>query len=77
VLDHDEAADVAEQFGVAFEQVRRDHLISHLLAALSATLSDRWRCDTPTSAASPPTARLRPVEPTRRVRLRGERRTVI
>jgi len=41
VLDHDEAASVAERFGVAFEQVRRDHLISHLLAALSARLSDR------------------------------------
>jgi hypothetical protein len=41
VLDNDEAAKVAERFGVAFEQVRRDHLISHLLAALGATLSDR------------------------------------
>ncbi len=41
MLDNDEAAKVAQRFGVAFEQVRRDHLISHLLAALGARLSDR------------------------------------
>lgn len=34
-LDPDELADVAEHFGVADEQVHRDHAISHLLAALS------------------------------------------
>lgn len=33
--------DVAEQFGVARAQVRRDHLISHLLATLSAHLADQ------------------------------------
>lgn len=32
---------VADRFGVAGTQVRRDHLISHLLAALSAHLGDR------------------------------------
>jgi predicted nucleotidyltransferase component of viral defense system len=35
----DEAA-VAEQFGVATTQVRRDHLISHLLGALSEHAAD-------------------------------------
>ncbi len=35
-LRRDEAATVAEQFGVAFEQVHRDHLISLILAALQA-----------------------------------------
>lgn len=35
MLDPDEAQAVAEQFGVAPDQVARDHLISHLLAALS------------------------------------------
>lgn len=39
MLDADEAAAVAEQFGVARSQVRRDHLISHLLAATSQHLS--------------------------------------
>ncbi len=39
VLDPAEAAAVAEQFGVAAAQVRRDHLISHLLAALSTHLT--------------------------------------
>ena len=34
-LDADEARAVAEQFGVAMEQVRRDHLVSHILAAIS------------------------------------------
>lgn len=35
MLDLDEAAAVAEQFGVSEEQVRRDHVLSHLLAVLS------------------------------------------
>lgn len=34
-LDVDEARTVADRFGVAIEQVRRDHLISHILAAVS------------------------------------------
>lgn len=32
---------VARQFGVANEQVERDHLISHLLAFLSRQFGDR------------------------------------
>jgi hypothetical protein len=40
VLDPAEAAAVAELFGVADEQVRRDHFISHLLAALARHLPD-------------------------------------
>jgi predicted nucleotidyltransferase component of viral defense system len=40
VLDPGEAAAVAEQFGVADEQVRRDHLLSHLLGVLSTQLPD-------------------------------------
>ncbi|MFD6397997.1 hypothetical protein [Nocardia sp. NPDC060249] len=32
----DEHDSVAVQFGVSTEQVERDHLISHLLAAISA-----------------------------------------
>jgi predicted nucleotidyltransferase component of viral defense system len=40
VLSPDDLAAVAAQFGVADSQVRRDHLISHLLAALTRTLSD-------------------------------------
>ena len=39
-LRRDEAAAVAEQFGVALEQVRRDHLISSILAALQAHADD-------------------------------------
>lgn len=35
-LRRDEAASVAHQFGVALEQVHRDHLISSILAALQA-----------------------------------------
>jgi len=35
-LRRDEAAIVAQQFGVALEQVHRDHLISSILAALQA-----------------------------------------
>jgi predicted nucleotidyltransferase component of viral defense system len=43
MLDPGEAAKVANEFGVAAEQVRRDHFISHLLAALSTVpgCSDR------------------------------------
>jgi predicted nucleotidyltransferase component of viral defense system len=40
VLSPEEAAAVADQFGVAEEQVRRDHLISHLLGALSLSHAD-------------------------------------
>lgn len=40
MLDPAEAAAVAEQFGVADDQVRRDHLLSHLLAVLSNQLPD-------------------------------------
>lgn len=40
MLDPTEAAEIAERFGVALGQVRRDHLISHLLAALTP-LADR------------------------------------
>jgi predicted nucleotidyltransferase component of viral defense system len=40
VLNPAEEHTVAEQFGVARSQVRRDHLISHLLAALSAHCAD-------------------------------------
>lgn len=39
-LDLDEARAVAERFAVAIEQVRRDHLISHVLAAISRTHRD-------------------------------------
>src|SRR5438034_1286414 len=35
-LRRDEAATVAQQFGVALEQVHRDHLISSILVALQA-----------------------------------------
>jgi predicted nucleotidyltransferase component of viral defense system len=40
VLDRADAAAVAEHFGVSDEQVRRDHLLSHLLAVLSRQLPD-------------------------------------
>lgn len=40
MLAPDEEAAVAERFGAARPQVRRDHLISHLLAALSARAAD-------------------------------------
>jgi len=40
VLDA-EMQQVAETFGVAMEQVRRDHLISHVLGAISHDLPDR------------------------------------
>lgn len=41
MLAPEEELAVAEQFGVARAQVRRDHLISHLLATLSRHLADR------------------------------------
>jgi predicted nucleotidyltransferase component of viral defense system len=40
-VNADERAEIARQFGVAPEQVDRDHLISHLLAFLSQNVSDR------------------------------------
>lgn len=40
-MNSDEKAAVAEQFGVAAEQVERDHLISHLLAFLARHFGDR------------------------------------
>jgi len=40
-MNADEGAEIAQQFGVAPEQVERDHLISHLLAFLSQNLNDR------------------------------------
>lgn len=40
-MNADERTGVAQQFGVAPEQVERDHLISHLLAFLSRDFSDR------------------------------------
>lgn len=39
-LDPDELQAVAERFGVALEQVRRDHLISHILAVLDGAFRD-------------------------------------
>jgi hypothetical protein len=39
-LLRDEGAAVAQQFGVALEQVHRDHLISSILAALQAHAGD-------------------------------------
>jgi predicted nucleotidyltransferase component of viral defense system len=39
-LDLDEARAIADRFGVAIEQVRRDHLISHVLAAVSRSHHD-------------------------------------
>ncbi len=41
MLAPEEELAVAERFGVARVQVRRDHLISHLLAALTAHCADR------------------------------------
>jgi hypothetical protein len=41
MLAPDEEAAVAEQFGVAHTQVRRDHLISRLLAALGAHVASQ------------------------------------
>lgn len=41
MLDAIEARRTTEKFGVSAEQVRRDHLMSHLLAALSCELADQ------------------------------------
>ncbi|SEF08511.1 nucleotidyl transferase AbiEii/AbiGii toxin family protein [Jiangella alba] len=41
MLDPDEERSVAAAFGVATAQVRRDHFISHVLAALSERFADR------------------------------------
>lgn len=41
MLNPDEETATAERFGVARPQVRRDHLISHLLAALSTHAADQ------------------------------------
>ena len=41
MLDPTEEIAIAEQFGVAQGQVQRDHLISHILAALSADFHDQ------------------------------------
>jgi len=40
-LDDSETRAVADRFGVAIDQVRRDHLISHILAALSTSHADQ------------------------------------
>ncbi|UNN05190.1 nucleotidyl transferase AbiEii/AbiGii toxin family protein [Rhodococcus opacus] len=40
-MNLDERDTVADQFGVAPDQVERDHLISHLLATLSGRFADR------------------------------------
>jgi hypothetical protein len=40
-VNADERAEIAQQFGVALEQVERDHLVSHLLGFLSRNVSDR------------------------------------
>lgn len=41
MLDVAEEIAITDQFGVSGDQIRRDHLISHLLAALSAHLRDQ------------------------------------
>lgn len=40
-MNVDERDAVAQQFGVAMDQVERDHLISHLLGFLSRDFGDR------------------------------------
>jgi hypothetical protein len=40
-VDRDEREEIARRFGVAPEQVERDHLISYLLAFLSANFGER------------------------------------
>jgi predicted nucleotidyltransferase component of viral defense system len=40
-MNTDERGEIAQRFGVAPEQVERDHLISHLLAFLSRNFDDR------------------------------------
>ena len=41
MLDPDELQDVTQTFGVDESQVLRDHLISHLLAAVSAEVGEQ------------------------------------
>ena len=41
IVDRNERDDIARRFGVAPEQVERDHLISYLLAFLSANFGER------------------------------------
>src|SRR4029077_8794291 len=41
IVDRDERDEIAQRFGVALEQVERDHLISFLLAFLSANFGER------------------------------------
>ena len=41
MLNPTEAQTLAERFGVSPGQIARDHLISHLLAALSAHAADQ------------------------------------
>jgi hypothetical protein len=48
-MNADERAEIAQQFGVAPEQVERDHLISHLLH-----FSARTSVTGSTSSAAPP-----------------------
>lgn len=43
MLELDELVAVADRFGVAEEQVRRDHLISHVLASLPAWAAELVR----------------------------------
>lgn len=40
-VNQDERDSIAAQFGVATQQVQRDHLISHVLAFLSEQFGDR------------------------------------
>ena len=49
----DERDAVAQQFGVAAEQVERDHLISHLLGFLSRDFGDRVHFIGRTALAAP------------------------
>jgi hypothetical protein len=41
VLDPDEARALADTFGAAYERIRQDHLLSHLLAALSRGVAEQ------------------------------------
>jgi len=58
-MDSDERDRVAEQFGVAPEQVERDHLISHLLAFLSQRLGGQLHFIGGTATARRP---VRPID---------------
>src|SRR5699024_2910655 len=44
MLDEDEAINSAQKFGVAESQVRRDHVISHVLGALAVSVEDDVDC---------------------------------